>query len=247
MRPFDLVRQLLPKPVRRRLLRWTRRPSVGRVDLGQLRRLKPISRDWGGDRGRPLDRTYIEQFLAEHADAIRGRMLEVGDATYTHQFGGDRVERAEVVTAATGTEADYVADLVDAPELPSAAFSGIVCTQTLQLVRDPIATVATLHRILEPGGVLLITVPGASPLEIDADGRWLDRWRFTRHGLRTLLETAFEPSSIEVVGYGNVLASIAFFHGLAGDELSDEELDHRDERFDLLVAARAVRSTEATP
>src|SRR5690348_8634455 len=37
--------------------------GVGRVNFGDLRRLKPISVVWGFDRGRPVDRYYIEQFL----------------------------------------------------------------------------------------------------------------------------------------------------------------------------------------
>lgn len=255
MHPRDLVRRLLPASVRRRLLRWTRRPGVGRVDLGRLRRLRPISVDWGGDRGRPLDRRFIESFLERHAGAIRGRVLEVGDSTYTRRFGGERVERAEVVHAPPidsnpesdrKNEIDYVADFVDAPELPSDAFDAVICTQTLQLVADPDAAVATLHRILAPGGTLLVTVPGTSPLEVDAEGRWLDRWRFTRHGLRTLLERRFStheiPEAIQVEAFGNVLTSIAFLHGLAEEELDENELDHRDPRFDLLVAARATKT-----
>jgi SAM-dependent methyltransferase len=237
-----LARRLLPKKVRRALLRATRRPPVGRVAFGELRRPAPISRDWGGDRGSPLDRHYVEAFLAEHAGDLRGRVLEVGDATYTRRFGGAAVTRSEVVHAPPGAPgADYVADFADASELPSGSFDAVVCTQTLQLIPELDAAVATLHRILKPEGVLLATVPGISQLEVDADGRWLDHWRFTRHGLRTLLERRFAPASVAVRGYGNVLASVAFLHGLAEEELTGEELDHRDPRYDLLVAARAVK------
>ena len=41
---------------------------------------KPVSDHWGWDRGTPVDRYYIEQFLAEHAADVRGRVLEVKDS-----------------------------------------------------------------------------------------------------------------------------------------------------------------------
>ena len=37
------------------------------VDWGDLRRTDPVSRDWGYDRGTPIDRRYIEEFLAAHS------------------------------------------------------------------------------------------------------------------------------------------------------------------------------------
>ena len=67
----SFARLFLPRSLRRWLVRVTRRPGVGRVDFGDFRRLKPISQAWGGDRGLPLDRYYIERFLEEQAGGIR--------------------------------------------------------------------------------------------------------------------------------------------------------------------------------
>ena len=78
------------------------RPPVGKVDFGSLRRLNPISTMFGYDRGRPIDRYYIENFLAYHADDIRGRVLEIGDDSYTRQFGGGRVEVSDVLHVTEG-------------------------------------------------------------------------------------------------------------------------------------------------
>jgi hypothetical protein len=44
------------------------------VEFGSFRRLTPISRLWGSDRGQPIDRRYIENFLKRHAGDIRGRV-----------------------------------------------------------------------------------------------------------------------------------------------------------------------------
>jgi hypothetical protein len=56
--------------LRRRLLGI---PQPGAVDFGDLRRLAPVSRHFGVDRGTALDRYYIEGFLARHATDVRGR------------------------------------------------------------------------------------------------------------------------------------------------------------------------------
>src|SRR5829696_9316780 len=55
--------------------------------LGTLRRITPLSRRWGADRGTPIDRWYIERFLEAHRGDIHGRVLEVKDAGYARRFG----------------------------------------------------------------------------------------------------------------------------------------------------------------
>src|SRR6185295_12180787 len=68
-------------------------PPVGFVRFGSLRRLSPISREYGFDRGRPIDRHYIETFLARHAVDVAGDVLEIKDDGYTRRFGAGRVVR----------------------------------------------------------------------------------------------------------------------------------------------------------
>ena len=237
------LRRIVPKSLRRRAIRYTRYPPVGHVDLGDLRRVQPISRAWGGDRGLPIDRHYIESFLSARAGDIQGRVLEVGDNAYTVQFGGDRVDQSDVVHAEPGNPlATFVADFADAPQLPSDAFDCIICTQTLHLVADLRAAAGTLRRILRPEGVLLATVPGISKLyQVEGD-RWRDYWRFTPWSARWLFEEAFAPGQVEVTGYGNVLAAVAFLHGLAAEELQPEELDPVDPQYAMLIGVRAARA-----
>ena len=42
--------------------------------LGTIRRTTPLSDHWGRERGTPVDRYYIERFLAAERDVIRGRV-----------------------------------------------------------------------------------------------------------------------------------------------------------------------------
>ena len=59
------------------------------MQFGNLRRT-PISQDFNYDRGSPIERYYIEQFLMQQVGQIQGRVLEIGDRQYILRFGGDR-------------------------------------------------------------------------------------------------------------------------------------------------------------
>ena len=217
--------------------------SPAPLDLGDLRRVTPIDASFGLGRGRPVDRHYIEGFLAQHAADVHGAVLEVGDNEYTRRFGGSRVAQSDILHAdASNPHATVVADLTDAGQVPDASFDCFICTQTLTYVYVLERAVATIHRILKPGGVLLVSVPGisaASPYDRD---HWGEYWRFTSQSLTRLLADRFGKPNVQVEGYGNVLASIAFLHGLAIADLSARELDHRDPAYEMLVAGRAVKA-----
>src|SRR5665647_257801 len=84
---------------------WDRLPSTAQMKLrrllqpawfGSLRRTSPLSNRWGIDRGKPIDRYYIEQFLQQQCKDIRGRVLEVGNRIYTDRFGSD-VDQIDVL------------------------------------------------------------------------------------------------------------------------------------------------------
>jgi SAM-dependent methyltransferase len=238
-----VLRLLLPLRVRRGLVRATRWPPVGTVELGDLARTEPVSRSWGGDRGTPVDRYYIESFLRSWQADIRGRVLEIGDNEYTLRFGGGRVTASEVLDAAQGNpKATYVDDLTTGITLPDGAFDCIVCTQTLQVIPDVHAAMMTLHRILRPGGVLLATVPRISPMYRDAQGRWQDFWGFTDRSAAWLAERVFEGGEVRVETRGNVLSATAFLQGLAAEELAPEQLELVDPDYQVSVGLRAVRS-----
>jgi SAM-dependent methyltransferase len=210
------------------------------------RSLEPVSRTFGHDRGTPIDRHYIEKFLERHRNDIRGRVLEVGDATYTHRFGGDRVTRADILhTPPGGRSATIIGDLATGDGMPTAAFDAIILTQVLPFIFDVRAAVRHCHAALKPGGVILATVPCISQISEYDMQRWGDFWRFTPLSARRLFEEAFIGGSVEVQAYGNSLAATAFLQGMATEELTSEELDHDDPVYPLIITVRAVRAVEA--
>lgn len=247
MRPSGGAKEkldFLPRPFRRWMLRVTRRPRVGRVDFGDFRRLRPISRAWGGDRGLPIDRYFIEQFLSAHQADIHGRVLEVDSNRYTAEFGGSRVNESEILDIdPANPRATIVADLADAPLIPDADFDCVICTQTLQLIPALEQAIRTLERILRPGGTALVTIPTLSRLVTEGDVVIPDYWRLTSWGAREMFERSFPREAITVHSYGNLLTSICFLHGLASVELDPAELNEKDPRFEQLIGIRAVKST----
>ncbi len=207
-----------------------------------LRRLTPISRVFGLDRGQCIDRFHIERFLSVHARDIRGAVLEIGDDGYARRFGGDHLVTCNVLHVEAGHPgATIVADLAHADGMASDAFDCIIFTQTLQFIYGVQAAVGTLHRLLKPGGVLLATVPGISQISRFDMDRWGEYWRFTTLSMRRLLEEVFPSENVSVEAHGNVLTAVAFLHGLAAEELRPDELDYRDADYELLITARAIK------
>jgi hypothetical protein len=217
-------------------------PPVGWVRFGTLRRLTPISSVWGFDRGVPIDRYYIEKFLSDRADDIQGRVLEIGNSIYTSRFGRARVSQSDVLNLLEGNPATtIVGDLTCAPQIPSDAFDCIILTQTLQCIYDTRAAIQTLHRILKPGGVLLVTFPGISQTYDKEWGQYWC-WNFTILSARLLFEDVFAREHVALETFGNVFTAISFLHGLSTWELRPEELDHRDPGYDLIITVRAVKA-----
>ena len=229
-------------PVAVRQLFGTSDPDYppGTVRWGGLRRTTPFSRSWGYDRGTPIDRVYIEQFLTTHGADVRGSCLEVLNADYTHRFGGSRVASSDVLDIDTANPlATVFADLDEPDSLPAERFDCIIFTQTLHLVPDMRTAVANIWRALAAGGVLLLTVPAIGRHDA-RKGFHHDRWRVTKTGLEWLLASVTDPPA-EVTTYGNVLSCVAFLYGMAAEELRPEELQVFDREFPLIVAARVAK------
>jgi glycosyltransferase involved in cell wall biosynthesis/SAM-dependent methyltransferase len=216
-------------------------PPLGSVNLGDLRRTEPIDESFGFGRGRPVDRYYIENFLAQHAADIKGRVLEIGDNAYTVRYGGSRVAQSDILHVSDANpRATIVGDLTSADHIPSDAFDCIILTQTLHLIYDMRAAVKTLYRILKPGGVLLATFPGISRIDrYEWKSSWY--WSLTTLSAEKLFEGIFSAERLEVCSYGNVLAATAFLYGLAEEELRREELEAYDPHYPVIVAVRAVK------
>ena len=203
-----------------------------------------MSRVFGSDRGRPIDRWYIERFLERHRDDVRGRVLEVAEATYTGWYGDGQVTSSDVLYAVQGLpEATVIGDLTTGDGLPSGAYDCFICTQTLQCIYDVAAAVRGTRELLVPGGVLLCSVPALSQTSRLDRERWGDWWRFTAGSMRRLLEDVYGPGNVTVSAHGNALVAASFLYGLSAEEIDPAALESDDDEYEVVITARAVRTS----
>jgi len=230
------------------------RHSTLTVDL--LERVEPLSRNYGFDRGWgfkttgwgfAVDRYYVEKFLYQNRQYVKGRILEIGEDVYATryaQLNETALEKPIVETLhIDGTEKDVViiGDLTKPETLPENRYDCFVCTQTFHVIYDIPKALEGSYRLLKEGGVMLATVAGISQIcRCDMD-RWGDYWRFTNKSLELLFkETKF--SHVEIVPMGNVMSACAFLQGMVVDELPKRELlDVMDKDYQLLIGIKAVK------
>jgi len=100
---------------------------------------------------------------------------EIAEPRYTHQFGGNRVSRSDVLHAVPGNrEATLVGDLVTGQGIPRETYDCMILTQTLPFIYDVRAAIATVFAALKPGGVFLATACGISQISRYDMERWSD-------------------------------------------------------------------------
>jgi SAM-dependent methyltransferase len=217
-------------------LRRLRHPAF----LGSLGRARPVSQMWGYDRGTPVDRYYIEAFLRERRGLIRGHVLEMQDSGYTDQFGTEVESRSVLDINRANPQATIIADLSSASSIGSDQFDCFILTQTLQYIFDTQSAIRHAHRLLRPGGALLVTVPAVSPLP-RRSRQLTDFWRFTPASCRVLFEQVFGTDRVEVRSYGNLTSVTAFLAGLCWEELRPRQLEPCDEFLPLIVGVCAKK------
>lgn len=234
------VKNNAPAPLLRQLRRYSGGQLRGPSGLSG-NRLRPYSTEFGYDRGGPVDRYYIENFLQQQSPNIRGRVLEIGDNAYTLRFGGAQVEKSDILHVDENhPQATLTGDLSDLPQVPDNSFDCIILTQTLHLIYHYAEALSTCHRILRPGGRLLLTVPGITPID---HGEWERSWfwSFTSRSVTRMLSEIFSPEQVVVGTHGNVLVASAFLYGLGQPELKREQMDFHDPHYQVIITAVAVK------
>ena len=198
--------------------------------------MKPISTDWGFDRGLPVDRFYIEKFISENSSAIGGHVVEIADRAYTVKFGGDRVIRVRCPALQARKSGSHNRRGSDkCPRHSVHCFDCMILTQTLNFIFDVRAALATIHRIMKPGGIVLMTSGQDRQISQHDLENWGDFWRFTSHSLKRLCLEAGHWHEVDVRTWGNVLSSAAFLYGVAAEELRLKDLEHYDPQYQLIV------------
>lgn len=239
---------LLPAPLQRALISYFNKFMRFRSRRNSLlqfwkehRKLQPISNIYGIDRGQAIDRYYIENFLERNNKDIHGTVLELLNSDYTKKYGKQNVSISDVLDIDnTNKNATIYTDLSKAESIKPETYDCFILTQTLQFIFDFKMALYHSHRILKPGGTLLVTLPCVSRIDCVA-GIDSDFWRFTKASANKMFSELFPDDSIQIEVYGNVLVCTGFLIGLAREELEKDELDYYDPNFPLLICVRAVK------
>ena len=199
----------------------------------------PLSHIYGFDRGVPIDRYYIENFLEKNKKFIKGNCLEILDNSYTAKFGNPT--KSDILDInRDNKKATIHDDLRNLENIKENSYDCIILTQVLQFIDEYEKAIQECKRILKPDGTLLITLPSLSRIDV-ASGVGNDFWRWTPAGARYVFGKYFEKEKLEVRGFGNVLVGTSFWVGMAKHELNEKELDHWDPNFPVLVTIKAQK------
>lgn len=210
------------------------RLGISRLQWHDLKNVRPVSTVFGFDRGTPIDRYYIEKFLAENRQHISGKILEVAESHYSKKFGHN-VSTYEVLHVEKNKNATIIGNLTQGETLPTNVIDCFICTQVFNFIFEFQKAIEGAHQLLKPGGVLLATVSGISQISrYDAD-RWGHYWSFYPQGIGQSIKKVFGEGNVEINSYGNSLTAISFLKGIAMEELSKDELDFADPDYPVSI------------
>ena len=201
----------------------------------------PVSNVFGFDRGTPIDRYYIDKFLAVNKSKIVGTVLEIAENSYSIKFGDKNIVSEILHFDNSNPKATIVGDLTKKETLPKDRYDCFICTQTFNFIYDIKEALAGSYYLLKENGTILATVSGISQISRYDMNRWGDFWRFTDKSIKKLFEEV-GFSEVEVSIFGNVFAATAFLKGLAVEDIpSMKLLDVLDEDYQVTLGIKAVK------
>jgi SAM-dependent methyltransferase len=178
---------------------------------GSFHRSVTEPKDSGMDLIRPSlrDFSYLDcrrraELIAEQAAKLPPEarsLLDVGGKGKPYAcFFADRVAHHYVLDVAPAYSVDVVGDARRMP-FSDASMDVVLITQVLEHIPEPVAVIAEIHRILKPGGTLLLSVPSIFPQH----GSPGDYWRYMPQGLQFILR---DFKNVNVTGEAGTVPTI---------------------------------------
>jgi SAM-dependent methyltransferase len=188
--------------------------------------------DWpGGERREPprSDRHYLilkplaDQIQAEASRLLSGRtdaaILDVGCGQKPYlPLLASYAERYVGVDSAPGPQVDQVAAAESLP-FEDEGFDLVLCTQVLEHVQDPAATLKEIHRVLKPGAGVLVSTHGVFLYHPDPPDSDQDYWRWTHAGLEKTIRSCGSWEEVTLQANGDLVSCIAYLGAQFVDEL----------------------------
>ena len=211
------------------------RPTIAEMAAHYPPEYDSYDRDPDARKASPLMQRVVrygteKRIRAVTARVATGRLLDVGCATGNFLLGMQRqggwtltgVEISpHAAEIARGHGLAVVTGTLESAQFPDAAFDAVTLWDVFEHLHDPAGTLAEIHRVLAPGGVLVLRVPNMDSWEAGLFGsHWagLDAPRhtyvFNRGILRKLLSragfTRIEMKS-NIGGYPTFVLSVRFW------------------------------------
>ena len=159
----------------------------------------------------------------------------------TKKFGHDITQSHILHYTADNKKATIVGDLTKFENLPQGILNCFICTVTLNFIYDYKKAIRGIYNMLMGGGAALVTVAGIVQVSRHDYDNWGDYWRFMEMGIKRDFEEVFGVGNVESVVYGNLLALMAEFQGIAAEELTREEIMHKDLEYPIIIGIFAKK------
>lgn len=194
-------------------------PTKNSLDWGDFRRKVPICQAFGLTRGTPVDRYYLRQFIEEIQEQVNGKILEVGGTPKDKDFYQlNQGSSYQILNLEAGSGVDIVGDIHNPSVMEPESLDSVIIFNVLEHCYAPWIAVENIHKWLKSGGKCFAMVPNG----IRVHATPVDYWRPLPDGMNFLFRN-FSQQKLYV--YGNPISVIASYHGIAAEELSEEELN----------------------
>lgn len=127
-----------------------------------------------------------------------GKLIDVGCGAMPYRaLIIPLVKRYDTLDLYPQMQTTFVGDVHNMPMVSDAVYETVLCLEVLEHLADPPRALKEIHRILKPGGTLILSVPHLSRLHEQPH----DYFRFTHYGISALLaRSGFECVVIEKRG-----------------------------------------------
>lgn len=153
----------------------------------------------------PASLSLLKPLLPTFKKYVNGRLLDAGAGRLSYRFllEGLCESYTSIDIDVRGEAVDAVGDLQSLPLMEN-AFDTVFCTQVLEHVPEPQKAMDEVFRVLGKGGRAIFTVPHLAYLHNEPH----DYFRYTKHGLRHMLEkSGFEI--VDIVPAGGLFSFVA--------------------------------------
>jgi SAM-dependent methyltransferase len=178
----------------------------------------PKSKSYGGQQYSDT-RFAVIKWLEQQLPGVSGRVLNVSAGGWSvprQLLNNSKITQYTTYDLARYGDAknqvDVVGDVHSMPASWTDTWDCVINNQAIECYENPFKAMSELHRVLKPGGVLLIDAPfnyvwfgrGSNPESLKKKNPVKDYWRITEDGWRLLTK---QFSTVDVQGFGGTVNS----------------------------------------